>query len=140
MSLLKADATLCPADGAPARIVETLPNNARMGKYRIDRLLGEGGMGFVYAVTQVELGRRAAIKMLRPELGMQEQIATRFLKPDWWHSGQPTGSNAIRGGPTPEVSAKRISASFVGRSRRQATHSRRTSRWAAAPLKPAASW
>jgi len=77
--LLKADARQCPADGAAAQLVETLPKDTRLGAYKIDRMLGEGGMGFVYEATHEVLNRRSAIKMLRPELATHQQIVTRFL-------------------------------------------------------------
>lgn len=35
------------------------------GKYRVDRVLGAGGMGVVVAATHIELGQRVAIKFLR---------------------------------------------------------------------------
>jgi serine/threonine-protein kinase len=78
-TLLKADAHHCPADGAAAEIVETLPRDTRLAGYRIDRVLGEGGMGLVYEATHEVLNRRSAIKMLRPELASQAAIVTRFL-------------------------------------------------------------
>jgi eukaryotic-like serine/threonine-protein kinase len=78
-ALLKADAMRCPMDGASADLVETLPNGTRLGVFRIERVLGEGGMGFVYEATHEVLNRRTAIKMLRPELSNQPQIVTRFL-------------------------------------------------------------
>src|SRR5215510_1786133 len=77
--LLRVDATRCPTDGASAEIVETLPSGTRLGSYKIDRVLGEGGMGFVYEATHEVLNRRSAIKMLRPELATHAQIVTRFL-------------------------------------------------------------
>ena len=52
-SLLRAEAKTCPTDGATAEEVETLPKNTKLGSYKIDRMLGEGGMGFVYE----EIGR-----------------------------------------------------------------------------------
>src|SRR5690349_14907756 len=77
--LLRADAARCPTDGGAPELVQTLPAGARLGVYRIDRVLGEGGMGFVYEATHEVLNRRTAIKMLRPELANIEQIVTRFL-------------------------------------------------------------
>ena len=78
-SLLEADARQCPADGAAADAVDTLPRGTRLGAYRIERVLGEGGMGFVYEATHEVLQRRSAIKLLRPELAGQPHIVTRFL-------------------------------------------------------------
>ncbi len=77
--VLKADANPCPADGAPSEAVETLPRGARLGAYRIERVLGEGGMGSVYEAIHEVLNRRTAIKMLRPELARHPQSVTRFL-------------------------------------------------------------
>ena len=37
---------------------------AQIGKYRIERLLGKGGMGAVYLATQLDLGRRVVIKTM----------------------------------------------------------------------------
>jgi HEAT repeat protein/tRNA A-37 threonylcarbamoyl transferase component Bud32 len=77
--LLRADQLQCPYDHGAAELVATLPPGTRIGPYKIDRVLGEGGMGFVYEATHEELKRRAAIKMLRNELSKIEQIVTRFL-------------------------------------------------------------
>ncbi len=78
-SLLSPGTLACPTDGGPAEDVETLPAGARLGAYKIVRVLGEGGMGFVYEAVHEVLHRRTAIKMLRPELASPEVIV-RFLQ------------------------------------------------------------
>jgi eukaryotic-like serine/threonine-protein kinase len=35
------------------------------GKYRVERILGEGGMGFVVAATHIALDERVALKFMR---------------------------------------------------------------------------
>src|ERR1700691_6659961 len=49
------------------------------GKYRLDRVLGIGGMAVVYAATHRNK-KKFAIKMLHPELSLRENIRTRFLR------------------------------------------------------------
>lgn len=49
-------------------------------KWRIDRLVGIGGMAAVYAATHCNNGKRVAIKLLHPELSMIPEIRTRFLR------------------------------------------------------------
>jgi len=50
-----------------------------VNKYRLDRLIGTGGMGIVYAATQLELDRHVAIKLLRPESFDSETVVARIL-------------------------------------------------------------
>jgi eukaryotic-like serine/threonine-protein kinase len=49
------------------------------GKYRLDRLLGVGGMAAVYAGVHRN-GRPVAVKLLHPELTLHEGIRERFLR------------------------------------------------------------
>jgi serine/threonine-protein kinase len=50
------------------------------GKYRVEQVLGAGGMGYVVAATHEQLGQRVAVKMLVPELCENEDSVTRFLR------------------------------------------------------------
>jgi eukaryotic-like serine/threonine-protein kinase len=48
------------------------------GKYKIDRMLGKGGMGAVFLAHDLTLEREVAIKVLPPDISMDEQIVKRF--------------------------------------------------------------
>ena len=50
----------------------------RIGPYEIQGLLGEGGIGQVYAAEDTLLGRKVAIKALRPELSRDRNLIERF--------------------------------------------------------------
>lgn len=51
------------------------------GKYRIERVLGRGGMGTIYVAVQEPLGRKVALKVLHPTLGQggDPEFQKRFL-------------------------------------------------------------
>jgi serine/threonine protein kinase len=50
------------------------------GKYRVQRFLAAGGMGVVYEAQHLLLGRRFAIKFLRPELVKKRESLARFQR------------------------------------------------------------
>jgi serine/threonine protein kinase len=52
---------------------------AVIGNYQLVKKLGEGGMGAVYLGQHQLLGRRAAIKVLLPELSARPDIVNRFF-------------------------------------------------------------
>jgi len=49
-------------------------------KYRVDGVLGAGGMGIVVAATHLQLGDPFAIKVLRPEGSTRLEAVDRFLR------------------------------------------------------------
>src|SRR6266542_4237401 len=49
-------------------------------RYRIDALLGKGGMGAVYQAFDLSLQRTVAIKLLAPHLAWETEFAERFLR------------------------------------------------------------
>jgi serine/threonine-protein kinase len=48
------------------------------GKYTVERLLGQGGMGAVFVARQDRLARRVAIKVLLPAAGASPEVVARF--------------------------------------------------------------
>ena len=51
-----------------------------IGGYRIDRLLGRGGMSSVFLAEHLRLQRKVALKFLAPELAEDERFRERFLR------------------------------------------------------------
>lgn len=49
-----------------------------LGDFRVDRMLGQGGMGEVYLAEQVSLKRYVALKVLRGDLNEDESYLQRF--------------------------------------------------------------
>jgi len=49
-------------------------------RYRVEALLGEGGMGLVYRVTHTRLNKPLAIKVLRRENTHDEEVLARFRR------------------------------------------------------------
>jgi hypothetical protein len=64
---------------APARSTEhPLVGQVVGERYRVDALLGEGGMGAVFQARHLSLDRLVAIKVLHPRLCEDEQVQKRF--------------------------------------------------------------
>ncbi len=60
-------------------VATDLSPGQQFGNYRIERLLGRGGMGAVYAAEQVDDGRQVAVKVLTSGLGSAED-RERFIR------------------------------------------------------------
>jgi serine/threonine protein kinase len=56
------------------------PGTIIAGRFRVGRLIGEGGMGSVYEAQHLVLPRRFAIKVLRPEVSRDQTFVERFRR------------------------------------------------------------
>jgi len=59
---------------------EIRPGDVLGGKYRIERVIGQGGMGIVAAARHTELQQRVAIKVLPSHLAPDEEVVERFMR------------------------------------------------------------
>ena len=108
VDLLLADATRAAhTDSASTRWT---PDT--IGRYRIGRVLGEGGMGVVYEAEQDQPSRRVALKVIAPGWPVRRSCA------DFVRNHRRSGGCSIRG-----------SRRFTKPARRHAFGPSRTSRW-----------
>jgi len=66
----------------------------QIGDYRIERLIGRGGMSVVYLSEHVRLKRKAALKLLSPELAEDPTFRARFVS-EWERLAQLDHPNII---------------------------------------------
>lgn len=78
------DVTLCPDDGGELTEIayryDAFVGQILMDKYRIERLVGRGGMGAVYEGWHQSLNRKVAIKMMHPHIVADQSAAARFIR------------------------------------------------------------
>ncbi len=76
-----------PRGGTPAPETKSGPRQAQLARlaarlfderYAVEKRLGSGGMGEVFACRDRRIGRTVAVKQLRPEHGPREELVLRF--------------------------------------------------------------
>ena len=75
----------CPKDGGKLLDSGSTDENSRIGqvldgRYRLVKMLGEGGMGEVYEAAHVYINKKVAIKLLRPEITSSTEAVKRFYQ------------------------------------------------------------
>ncbi|MCU1281838.1 MAG: hypothetical protein JWM53_5384, partial [bacterium] len=78
----------CSRDGTPLvkdpqGMKTDLVGQILADRYRVVRLIGEGGMGQVYEAQHVNINKRFALKLLRPEIVSNAEAVARFRQEAW---------------------------------------------------------
>ncbi len=70
----------------PARVLAHLSDDQSkvkvgqlVGNYRLEKLIGKGGMGLVFRAVHKDIGRKAAVKVLDRDFSRDPEFVTRFL-------------------------------------------------------------
>ncbi len=77
--------TFCAKDGTKLLDAGSTNENSRVGmvldnRYRLIKMLGEGGMGEVYLAEHVYINKKVAIKLLRSEITSSTEAVQRFYQ------------------------------------------------------------
>jgi eukaryotic-like serine/threonine-protein kinase len=68
------------SDAQPPVAVPVQPGEVLAGKFKVERILGAGGMGVVVAAMHLELDERVAVKFLLPQSIQGPEAAARFVR------------------------------------------------------------
>lgn len=76
--------TFCSKDGAVLRVdaavAGDLVGSVIADRYRIVSRLGEGGMGTVFLAEHVKIGRKSAVKVVKPDMAADPDALARFIR------------------------------------------------------------
>lgn len=100
-------------------------------RYRITERLGEGGMGAVFVAEHLKLHKAVALKVIRPELAGNGEVAARFAR-EAMATAQfehPHVASAIDYGTLPEGGAYLVMQLVRGRSLRELLEARGSVPW-----------
>jgi len=105
-----------PRPGDPSR--DPWVGRVISGRYKVVGKLGSGGMGEVYEAQHLTLGKSVALKIIRPELAKDEDLAARFAREALASARveHPRMAMAIDYGPLPEGGAYLVLQRARGRS------------------------
>jgi serine/threonine-protein kinase len=68
-----------PRSATPTRTEEDLGGSS-LGRFRVESVIGRGGMSTVYRATDTRLDRRVALKVIDPALAGDDEFRARFLE------------------------------------------------------------
>jgi serine/threonine-protein kinase len=73
-----ASATVVKAPASAGETADARIGTVLVGRYRIDELLGSGGMGAVYRAEHLHMRKTFAVKVLHPEMTHRAEVVARF--------------------------------------------------------------
>lgn len=89
---------MAAASHEPSEITEPFVPRipAHLGAYRLERKVGQGGMGMVFAATHTLMKRKAAVKIIRPSYTQDELVVQRFRREIALLAQVPDHRNLVR--------------------------------------------
>jgi serine/threonine protein kinase len=79
-SFFDRNLTYCPNCGKKLVVSDKIIGQLLDGRYRLESVLGRGGMGVVYKATHIHLDTQCAVKVLHPELVSNQSAIERFRR------------------------------------------------------------
>lgn len=80
MTLNDASTTGVLASSGEHGAVSVQIGDVLVGKYKVEAILGQGGMGVVVSALHIQLKERVALKFLRPGAGRTDEFNARFIR------------------------------------------------------------